>query len=238
MRLFSLPLSLSNVAVSRNTKFMAQSVGSNTGKKLIRIDVSSDPVCPYCFVGKKNLDKAMGLSKDQYDFEIRWHPFFLNPDAPKDGMIKKDFYMRKYGPSSEQMEARTAQVFRGLGYDYDTSGLIGPTLDGHRLLTFAGHQGYDKQHALMEELCLGYFTKGRFIADPEFLAEAARKAGVEGAAEFLEDTNNGVKEVYEQLEKYSSNISAVPHFVINDKLKLSGAQPPEAFLRYFQAATN
>ncbi|OVA16924.1 DSBA-like thioredoxin domain [Macleaya cordata] len=224
--------------VPRYTRFMAQSVGNNSGKKIIQIDVSSDTVCPWCFVGKRNLDKAMESSKDQYDFEVRWHPYMLNPSAPKEGVVKKDFYREKFGAQAVRIEARMAEVFRGLGLEYDLSGLTGNTLDSHRLITFAGHQGFDKQHALAEELGLGYFTQGRYIGDKEFLIEAARKAGVEGAAEFLEDPNNGLNEVYEELEKYSSRITGVPYYVINGKHKLSGGQPPEVFLRAFQVAAN
>ncbi|XWS75647.1 hypothetical protein CRYUN_Cryun01aG0109000 [Craigia yunnanensis] len=185
---------------------MAQPSNS-TGKKLIRIDVSSDSVCPWCFVGKRNLDKAIAELKDQFDFVVKWHPFFLDPSAPKEGVNKREFYERK-----------------------------GNTLESHRLINFAGKQGFDKQHNLVEELFLGYFTQGIYIGDREFLLESARKVGVEGAAEFLENPNNGVKEVNEELEKYSANISGVPNYTINGKHQLSGGQPPEAFMRAFQVA--
>ncbi|KAL6994110.1 hypothetical protein U1Q18_012215 [Sarracenia purpurea var. burkii] len=217
---------------------MAQAVGNNTNKKLIRIDVSSDSVCPWCFVGKRNLDKAIASSKDRYDFEIRWHPYFLNRSAPKEGIGKKEFYQSKFGSRSEQIFARMTEVFRGLGLNYDTSGLTGNTLDSHRLIYFAGQQGLDKQHDLIEDLFLGYFTQGKYIGDREFLVECARKVGVEGAAEFLEDPNNGLKEVNEEVEKYSGSITGVPHYVINGKLKISGGQPPETFLSAFQTAAS
>ncbi|XWS47509.1 hypothetical protein CRYUN_Cryun14cG0158400 [Craigia yunnanensis] len=94
----------------------------------------------------------------------------------------------------------------------------------------------DKQHNLVEELFLGYFTQGKYIGDREFLLESARKVGVEGAANFLENPNNGVKEVNEELEKYPANISGVPNYTINGKHQLSGGQPPEVFMRAFQVA--
>lgn len=142
---------------------MAQSVGNNAEKKTIRVDVSSDSVCPWCFVGKKNLDKAIASAKDQYNFEIRWHPFFLNPSAPKEGVNKKEYYRNKFGSRSEQMASRMSEVFKGLGLEYDMSGLTGSSLDSHRLILFAGKQG--KQHDLVEELFLGYFTQGKYIGD-------------------------------------------------------------------------
>ncbi|KAM7279778.1 hypothetical protein ACFE04_006912 [Oxalis oulophora] len=192
---------------------------TSAAKKLIKIDVSSDTVCPWCFVGKKNLDKAIAASNHIYEFEIRWHPFFLNPSAPKEGVNKRDYYIQKFGSRSEGIFARMTEVFNGLGLQYTISGLTGNTLDSHRLIYFAGQQGLDKQHNLVEELCLGYFTQGKYIGDRDFLLECASKVGVQGTAEFLQDPNNGLKE-------------------INGKHELSGGQPPEAFVRAFQAAAN
>uniref|UniRef100_A0A7C9E3P0 DSBA-like thioredoxin domain-containing protein n=1 Tax=Opuntia streptacantha TaxID=393608 RepID=A0A7C9E3P0_OPUST len=219
-----------------NCRFMAQSSANDTGKKHIRIDISSDTVCPWCFVGKRYLDKAIADSKDQYDFEIRWHPFLLHPSAPKEGVNKIEFYRQKFGSQADQIHARMAEVMKSLGLEYNMDGLIGDTLDSHRLIYYAGQHGPDKQHDLVEELFLGYFTQAKYIGDRDFLVECAQKVGIEGAAEFLEDPNNGLKEVQEELEKYSAHISGVPYFVINDQQRLSGAQRPEVFKRAFQVA--
>lgn len=208
----------------------------STAKKNIQIDVTIDTVCPWCFVGKKNLDKAIASSNEKYTFEIKYHPYLLNPSAPKEGVVKKDYYLNKFGPRAVQMEARMTEIFKGLGMDYDTAGLTGNTLDSHRLIYFAGKQGLDKQYKLVEELGLGYFTQGRYIGDRSFLVESAKKVGINGAAEFLEDPNNGLKEVNEDLKKFSANVSGVPYYVINGKYTLSGGQPPETFLNAFQAA--
>ncbi|KAK9132239.1 hypothetical protein Scep_011767 [Stephania cephalantha] len=248
MRSLSLLTSLS-IIPSRNTRFMAQSASNTDGKKLIKIDISSDTVCPWCFVGKKNLDKAIASAKDQFDFKIQWHPYLLNPSAPKEGIPKREFYEKKFGSQSVEMAARMTEVYRRLGLEYNMSGLTGNTLDSHRLITWAAHHGLDKQNALVEELFVGYFTQGKYIGDRQvtvldiifimkFLAEAAAKVGLEGAEEFLEDPNKGVAEVNEELAKYSTCINGVPHFVINGEIKISGGQPPEVFLRAFQAAAN
>lgn len=219
--------------------FIIITIGSGTSeKKLVRIDVSSDTVCPWCFVGKKNLDKAIAASKDKYNFEIIWHPFQLSPDAPKEGIDKREYYRRKFGSQSERMEARMSEVFKNVGLEYSLSGLTGNTIDSHRLIYFARQQGLDKQHDLVEELNIGYFTQGKYIGDHKFLLESAAKVGIEGAEEFLKDPNNGLKEVEEELKTYSGNISGVPYYVINGNHKLSGGQPPEVFLRAFQVATS
>ncbi|KAA8530473.1 hypothetical protein F0562_005182 [Nyssa sinensis] len=186
----------------------------------------------------QNLDNAIASSKNQYDFEIRWHPYFLNPSAPKEGIDKKEFYTNKFGSRAEQIMAQMTQVFKGLGLEYNISGLTGNTLDSHRIIYFSGQQGSDKQHNLVEELCLGYFTQAKYIGDREFLVESAKKVGVEGAAEFLDNPNNGLKEVNEELEKYSAHINGVPFYVLNGKHQISGGQPPEVFLRAFQVAAN
>ncbi|XP_042464113.1 uncharacterized protein YwbO-like isoform X1 [Zingiber officinale] len=215
---------------------MAHSTGE---KKLISIDVSSDTVCPWCFIGKQNLQKAIDSAKDRFNFEVRWHPFFLNPDAPKEGINKTDFYKQKFGASQyEAMMSRMTKIFNSLGFEYDTSGLTGSTLDSHRLITFSASQGYDKQNALVEELFLNYFCQGKYIGDRKVLLDAAQKVGIEGASELLHDPTKGIEEVNEELEKYSSRINGVPHFVINEKYKISGGQPPEVFLRAFQAAAD
>ncbi|KAK9150637.1 hypothetical protein Syun_008946 [Stephania yunnanensis] len=237
MRSLSLLTSLSIIPSSRNTRFMAQSASNTDGKRLIKIDISSDTVCPWCFVGKKNLDKAIASAKDQFDFKIQWHPYLLNPSAPKEGIPKREFYEKKFGSQSLEIAARMTEVYRRLGLEYDMSGLTGNTLDSHRLITWAAHNGLDKQNALVEELFIGYFTQGKYIGDRKFLAEAAAKVGLEGAEEFLEDPNKGVAEVHEELAKYST-INGVPHFVIDGEIKISGGQPPEVFLRAFQAAAN
>ncbi|KAM3189622.1 hypothetical protein ACQJBY_068112 [Aegilops geniculata] len=190
-----LPIRAPSLAKPTALRF-AKHMASNTGKKLIQIDVSSDTVCPWCFVGKKNLEKAMEQTMDKFDFEM----------------------------------------FRGLGFEYDMSGLTGNTMDSHRLITLAGHQGYDKQNALVDELFVSYFCQGKYIGDRQVLMDAARKVGIEGAEELLLDPSKGVDEVKEELNKYSSGISGVPHFVINGKYQLSGGQPPNIFTRAFETA--
>ncbi|KAF2313701.1 hypothetical protein GH714_012794 [Hevea brasiliensis] len=169
-----------------------------------------------------------------------------------------------------QIDVSSDTVYRGLGLEYNISGLTGNTLDSHRLIYFAGQQGLDKQHNLVEELFLGYFTQlntlviGSIVRILSILAwipnlenncESEKKLsplptslGISsgmcckgwgrGAAEFLEDPNNGLKEVNDDLKKYSANITGVPYYEINGKHKLSGGQPPEVFLRAFEAAAN
>ncbi|KAK1360011.1 DSBA domain-containing protein [Heracleum sosnowskyi] len=179
---------------------------------------------------------AIASSKIHYDFKVVWHPFFLNPSAPTEGVPKKEFYRSKFGSRADQMHSRMTEVFKNVGLEYNMSGLTGNSMDSHRLIHFAGQQDLGKQHDLVEELFIGYFTQGKYIGDRQFLVESANKVGVGGAAEFLQNPDNGRKEVHEEIKKYSANISGVPFYTINGKYQLSGGQPPEAFLRAFSAA--
>ncbi|XP_004306054.1 PREDICTED: uncharacterized protein LOC101292444 [Fragaria vesca subsp. vesca] len=209
-------------------------------KKPCTIDIISDPVSPWCFIAKKNLDLALQEADHLYEFELRWHPFQTDPDIPKEGIDKKKHSEEKHGLAqiSETVEMRIGDIFR-MSYDgieYKLSGIMGNPLDYHRLIYFAGEQDHDMQHDLVDEILLGYFTEEKDIADREYLVECAGKIGIEGAAEFLEDPNNGLKEVTEELEKYSGT-KQIPYYVFNGKVNCVGAQPMEVFLRAFEAAT-
>ncbi|GAQ82727.1 Thioredoxin superfamily protein [Klebsormidium nitens] len=204
-------------------------------KPKLTIDIVSDTMCPWCFVGKKNLEKAMALSKDKYDFEVIWRPFQLNPDAAKEGKNKRNYYRQKFGEAKTKMIIeRMTQVFDSLGYVYNMDGLVGNSLDSHRLLEFAKEQ--DKQNEVCEELFLNSFVRAKYNGDMDNLVEAAETAGITGAREFLEDPDAGLSQVRDDLRTYARGVTGVPHFIINGQVELSGAQPPTALLEAFEDA--
>ncbi|EFJ05206.1 hypothetical protein SELMODRAFT_272288 [Selaginella moellendorffii] len=204
-------------------------------RKLVEIDVTSDTVCPWCYIGKKNLERAIEASADEYDFEVRWRPYLLNPSAPVEGVDKLAYYKSKFGEGRfSSIVGRLSKVFEDVGLEINFGGLTGNTLDSHRLIELAGRQGYDKQNALVEELFLNYLTQEKYIGDRQVLVDAADKVGVTGASEFLADPNAGLKEVLEQLKKYGTGVNGVPHFLVNGKYQLSGAQPPSSFIEVFK----
>ncbi|KAG0555630.1 hypothetical protein KC19_12G183300 [Ceratodon purpureus] len=208
-----------------------------TNKVMIRVDVTSDTICPWCFIGKKHLEQAIANTTDKYSVEVRWHPFFLNPDAPVEGVNKMEHYKAKFGAGRMQMILdRVGGAFAQLGYKYSMGGKTGSTLDSHRLIEFAGRQSLAKQNALVEELFLNFFTQEKYIGDREVLVAAADKVGVDGARAFLEDPQAGLKEVLTSERQFHRGVSGVPHFVIDGRYQISGAQPPEAFLKAFDAA--
>lgn len=205
-----------------------------SGKRTVHIDVVSDTVCPWCYVGKKRLEKAMTKYNDQLNFEVQWRPYMLNPAASKEGVDKMQFYIKKFGAQrTQQMMPHMQGVFRELGLDFKAGGRTGSTLNSHRLLAWAAGQGLDKQNALAEQLFSAYFTQEKFINDRQVLLEAAQKAGLEGAAEYLDDEQAGMQEVEAELSQYAAGVTGVPHFIIDGQWRLSGAQDPAAFHEIF-----
>ncbi|PQM39448.1 uncharacterized protein Pyn_14414 [Prunus yedoensis var. nudiflora] len=210
---------------------------AGTKKKFVEIDIIADTVCPWCFVGKRNLDKALEEGNDRYEFVLRWHPFQIDPEVPKEGTYKREFYDTKMSADvAEVFNSRMADIFSSHDMTYKIDGLTGNSIESHRLIYFAGLQDRDKQHDLVDEICLGYFTDGRFIGDRDYLLECAEKIEIEGAEEFLDDPNKELTEVKEELKKYSE-VKGIPYFVINGKEEFAGAQPTEVFLAAFEAAT-
>lgn len=222
-------------------KHITRSIMAGTGvvKPSIRIDVTSDTVCPWCFVGKRNLEKAMDASKDKYNFEVKWHPFFLNPNADVKGVDKVEYYKKKFGKErAAAITENMTRVFQELGLSFKLGGLTGSTLDSHRLIALAGQQGLQKQNALVEELFLNYFTQEKYIGDRRVLLEAATKVGIDGAEEWLNNPNAGIEEIQHDLKQFAEGVSGVPNFLINGRQQLSGGQPPSSFLRAFELASS
>ncbi|EFJ49696.1 hypothetical protein VOLCADRAFT_80613 [Volvox carteri f. nagariensis] len=206
------------------------------GKKKISVDVISDTVCPWCYVGKRRLERAMARFADRADFTVRWLPFQLNPDAPKEGVVKLEFYNQKFGAAQvAQMMPRMARTFAEEGLQYSVGGLLGNTLSSHRLIAWSEQFGADKQNALVEELFQNYFCQEKHISDRGVLLAAAVQVGLpaDGAAAVLDDPQAHLQEVQQQLAR-GRGVGGVPFFIINKSYKLSGAQPPEHFEEVFE----
>ncbi|XP_057841118.2 uncharacterized protein LOC131050842 [Cryptomeria japonica] len=213
-------------------------MSSSTGlKKMIKIDVVSDLICPWCFVGKKRLEKAMEETKHLYIFEVKWHPYMLNPSLPKEGKDKNQLYRESFGVRYEAIVETINQAFQTVGYRFGTGGLIGSTQDGHRLIELAGRQGLDKQNILVETLMIKALTQDECVSHRQVLLSAAESAGIEGAKEWIDDPNAGLKEIQTKMATYAHNISGVPNYKINGKYDLSGAQDPQTFIQIFKKAS-
>jgi predicted DsbA family dithiol-disulfide isomerase len=203
----------------------------------MRIDVFSDVVCPWCFVGKRRLEQALDQAKLQ-DAEIHWHAYQLNPDLPPEGVDRRQYLEAKFGPGAMQRiqdRLHDAGVGAGIDFQFDKIQRSPNTLDAHRLLWLAGTQG--KQGVLKEALLKAYFLEGRDVGDQAVLAEIAAAVHLEGDIPAWLASDAGTHEVQEDLSQAARlQISGVPFFIFDGRVALAGAQPPEVFLQALVAA--
>ena len=200
----------------------------------MRIDIWSDVVCPWCWIGKHRFQRALEAMGDKVpQVEVRWHPFLLDPDAGTTPVPLRQAYAAKFGGAErvEQMLAQTQSTARaeGLPMDFDRGQVRVTTLPAHRLLWLAGREGV--QEAVGEALFRAHFEQGRNLADPEVLAAAAAAGGIAAArVEALLASDEGLAEVRAGLgQAQALGIQSVPTFVINGRYAVQGAQPPEVF---------
>lgn len=204
------------------------------------ISITSDTVCPWCYIGSRRLNKAIAQHKQKYPddtFATQWLPFYLNPNAPKQGVDKRGYYVSKFG------EAHASQIFQRLsaagqseGINFSFGGRTGNTRDSHRLLQHAMEVGGEAlQTRVVEELFKSYFEQEEDITSHQVLQGAAERAGFDSqkARDLLESDAEGIVVDKEVKKAQSELVTGVPHFVIQDRYEISGAQEPAAFLQIF-----
>lgn len=202
--------------------------------KKLAIEVASDVVCPWCYIGKRRLEKALALLKDEFQVDVRWLPFQLNPDLPPAGIPRAEYRKAKFGSleRSKQMDARVIAEGKGEGIDFafDRMETQPNTTQAHRLIGLAQEQGLGNE--VVNVLFNAHFEQGRKIADPEVLAEIAAQCGVQGWPEKAQDVSQLEEEVREL------GISGVPTFIFERRHGVSGAYPAEQLAEAMrQAAT-
>ena len=199
------------------------------------LNVVSDVICPWCYVGKRRLEHALSMLGPSPRLRIAWRAFELNPQMPKEGMDRRTYRMRKFGSweQSQRMDAQLAAVGAemGLAFRYDLIQRTPNTFDAHRLIWLGGQHGL--QDAIVETLFRCYFGEGRDVGDRKVLADLAQEAGMDRneAQAFLagEQGTNEVKA--DELVAQGSGLSGVPSFVLNGRLLFSGAQPSDVIAR-------
>ncbi len=206
------------------------------------IDVVSDIVCPWCYIGKRKLEAALELAQAAGlpTPEVRWHPFQLNPDLPAQGISRKQYLEDKFGGAHKAAEiyARVKAAGQTAGLDLNIDGItLQPnTLAAHALLAFAQQQGLEAGNDVKERLLKAYFIENRFVGDLEVLVEIARDAGLDGdaARAFLADPQQlqAVAEADQRVREMG--IGGVPFFIFNQKVAVSGAQNPSDLLAAMQ----
>ena len=201
----------------------------------IPIDIVSDVVCPWCFIGKRHLEAA--LARFEAPVSVRWLPYFLNPDTPPEGEPYRPFLERKFGGAEalEGIWARVREAGRhvGITFAFEKIALRANTLAAHRLIDRFQQQGNaGRSNELVERLFHAGFCEGRFIGDPAILADIAASCG-EDRQETVEWLHGeaAVEAVIAQEGRLRQlGISGVPFFIFNGRLAVSGAQPPEVLL--------
>lgn len=201
-------------------------------QQTIRLDIFSDPVCPWCYVGKANLDRALAAHPD-HPFQIQWHPFQLNPEMPTEGVAKRAYLEEKFGGKArvDAVHERLREVARGAGVDMDPDKpqRMPNTLNAHRLIHWAGIEGV--QQAVVNALMRAYWTEGRDIGDLETLADIAGENGMDRAAtlRLLQSDADADDIQARDQDARQKGVNAVPTFLIAQQYVVSGAQPPETW---------
>jgi predicted DsbA family dithiol-disulfide isomerase len=207
-----------------------------------QLTIVSDVICPWCFVAKKNLEKALDLTGTDFAVNITWRPFELNPGMPKEGLNRREYRSNKFGSweKSQTLDAQVASAGKlaGITFRHDLMERAPNTFNAHRLIWLAGKEG--AQDAVVEALFRAYFIEGHDVGDTKVLAEIAKRVGLTGAivAVFLEGTA-GTDEVRLEAEAARmSGISGVPTFILDGEELFSGAMKPEHMAaRLREAAT-
>lgn len=201
----------------------------------MHIDIVSDAICPWCYIGKRKLDQALSEIEGEVKVDIQWRPFQLSPSTPEQGVDRQKSLASKFG-SAEKSQAiyetiREAGEADGISFAFDKIALTPNTLNAHRVINWALKTG--EQHQLVEALFKAYFEQGLDIGDKNVLADAAAAIGMsrEQVVELLEqETDKDLIKEEDRLAR-EMGISGVPCFIINGQYMLMGAQDPVRLAR-------
>jgi predicted DsbA family dithiol-disulfide isomerase len=197
--------------------------------KSIEIDVVSDVICPWCFLGKRRLDKAIGLLSG-IKVEVNWRPFFLDPTIPKEGMSRRTYMESKFGAERHKTihdPLIAAGKEDGVPYEIDRITRTPNSMDAHRIIRWSHIQG--KQHDVTERLFMAYWNAGLDVGDHAVLLKIAGDAGMD-KADVSEKLENGadVDAINAEVSHaYRMGVTGVPCFIFAQKQGLMGAQPAE-----------
>jgi predicted DsbA family dithiol-disulfide isomerase len=213
-------------------------VAPSVEPKTISVKIVSDAICPWCYVAKRQLERAAADLPAGVTLSVRWRPFELNPDMPPEGLDRKVYRSRKFRTweysqrLDGQVTAAAAQV--GLTMRHDLIMRTPNTFNAHRLIWLAEKQG--AQDAVVEGLFLAYFVEGRDIGDKEVLAEVAAAGGIDRAtaAAFLAGSEGSDEVSGAEMAAQRRGLNGVPTFIINGRPAFSGAQRADVMLKHMQ----
>lgn len=207
----------------------------------MRIDIFVDVVCPWCFIGKRRLERALAM-RPELPVQRTWRPFQLNPDMPAAGRPSAEFFAEKFGSAALVQERRgtVAQIGKsvGIAFAFDRIEREPNTLDAHRLIRYAMKAGHGD--AAVEALFTAHFLEGRFIGDRAVLAAIAGASGLNAAdaISFLASDDETDTIRAEEQWAHRAGVNGVPCFVFDGQYAVAGAQEPESFLPILDLAKN
>lgn len=206
---------------------------------MIYVDIVSDTICPWCYIGKRRFERALDLS-GRNDVALSWRPFQLNPDMPPEGMTRDDYVRAKFGGGDRprQIYQAIAESGREAGIEFQFSKIkrTPNTILSHRLVHWAAKQ--ERQEEVVAMLFKAYFEEGLDIGDLDTLVDCAVRAGIDGirTQRFLASDEGRQEVVASDVYARRLGINGVPCFIVNRKYAVSGAQPPSAFVEVFNLA--
>lgn len=199
---------------------------------MIKLDIISDPICPWCYIGKAYLDRALAAHPD-HPFTIEWHPYQLNPEMAEGGMERREYLELKFGGQEGALKvygeiAKTAEA-AGLNIDFAAIKTTPNTINAHRLIHWSGIEG--RQAFVVAALFKAYFVEGRDIGDSGVLCNIASDSGMDGdMVERLLATDSDLDDIRARdAHSREMGVRGVPTFVLNNESVLTGAQPPETW---------
>jgi predicted DsbA family dithiol-disulfide isomerase len=198
-------------------------------KQQLLVDVVSDVICPWCFLGKRRLDKARSLVPD-VDVSVRWRPFFLDPTIPAEGIDRQEYMLKKFG--AERLKTihdplKAAGEVDGVPYRFDKITRTPNTLNAHRVIRWAALS--DNQQEVVEALFAAYWSDGRDLGDTDTLADIGGRCGMEVATlkRDLSSDRDKLEVLQEVQQAQSMGIQGVPTFIMAQRFGVSGAQSAE-----------
>ena len=201
---------------------------------MVKLDIISDPICPWCYIGKTNLDNAL-LQFPDHPFTIEWHPFQLNPDMPAGGMDRREYLETKFGGKEGAIKAYAPVVEHaervGAKINFDLMKVTPNTIDAHRLIHWAGIE--HRQSFVVDLLFKAYFVDGRDVGSAEVLADIADTAEMDAAmVTRLLATDEDTQTLTDRdAHSRKMGVNSVPTFIVANQHAVPGAQPTETWVQ-------
>lgn len=204
---------------------------------MVKLDIISDPICPWCYIGKTNLDKAL-IDFPDHPFVIEWHPFQLNPDMPAEGIDRRAYLEGKFGGKEAAVQAYApvveASQSSGALINFEAIKTTPNTINAHRLIHWAGIE--QRQTFVVDLLFKAYFVDGRDIGNADVLADIADTAEMDAAmVKRLLDTDEELQNIRDRdAHSRKMGVNSVPTFIVAQQHAVPGAQPPEMWVKVIE----